>query len=132
MIYALDTCAIISILNKKACIIKRFNDMIKSGVSLVIPSAVDYEIMRGFYYAPKPNKHSAYTSMRNNCPIVEVNASIWDCAAALWAILRSKGLTIGDFDILIAAFCIVNSYTLVTHNTKHFADIDGLNIVDWA
>ena len=34
-------------------------------------------------------------------------------------------------DILIAAFCVVNDYLLVTDNTKHFKDIDGLQFVNW-
>ena len=131
MIYALDSNSIIHYLNGKASVMTMFHNKIKNKMSIVIPSVIDYEMMRGFYHTKNPNKESIYNKLRNNCPIVEVNASIWDCAAALWANLRKARRTNGDADILLAAFCIVNSYTLVTHNTKHFADIDGLNIVDW-
>jgi len=34
-------------------------------------------------------------------------------------------------DIIIAACCMENGYTLVTHNTKHFIDISGLLMDDW-
>ena len=54
-----------------------------------------------------------------------------EVAARTYANLRKKGKTIGDADIMIAAFCVVNDYTLVTANIKHFTDIDGLQLVDW-
>ena len=98
---------------------------------MVIPSAVDYEISRGFHHTPNTRKEAVYNIMRVNCPVMEVNADIWDCVARIWAMLRKNGFTVGDFDILIAAFCLVNRYTLVTHNTKDFMHIDGLLLVDW-
>ena len=36
-----------------------------------------------------------------------------------------------DSNILIAAFCIVHDYTLVTHNVRHFEGIRDLKVEDW-
>ena len=47
------------------------------------------------------------------------------------AILRKKGITVGDFDLLIASFAYVNNLHLVTNNTKHFKYIPGLKIENW-
>ncbi len=44
--------------------------------------------------------------------------------------LRKKGNLIDNFDILIAATCLVNDLTLVTNNLKHFKRIEGLKILD--
>ena len=131
MTYALDTNAIIDVLNKESSIVKRFNDAVKDNTPMVIPSAVDYEVLRGFYHTPIPRKETVYNSIRLNCPVIEVNADIRDRAAKIWAKLRKNGFTVGDADILIAAFCIVNGYTLVTNNIKHFEHIEGLVIEDW-
>ena len=38
---------------------------------------------------------------------------------------------INDGDVLVAAFCMVNSYTLVTDNTRRFETIHGLDIINW-
>jgi len=46
--------------------------------------------------------------------------------------LHDANQTVGDADILIAAFCIVNGYTLVTDNVKHFENIAGLRLMNWA
>jgi tRNA(fMet)-specific endonuclease VapC len=32
---------------------------------------------------------------------------------------------------LIAAYCLKHNLTLVTNNTKHFKNIEGLEIVNW-
>ena len=39
---------------------------------------------------------------------------------------------IKDSDVLIAAFCVINDCTLVTNNTKHFDNIDSLDVEDWS
>jgi len=131
MTYALDTNTIVDFINGDLAVLTQFRNTVKNKVPMVIPSVVDYEITRGFYHTRSAYKENSYGKMRLNCPVVDVNAEIWDCAASLWAKLRKAGRTIGDADILIAAHCITNGYTVITHNTKHFADIDGLKMEDW-
>ena len=43
----------------------------------------------------------------------------------------SKGQTIEDNDIYIAAISMVNDCTLVTANIRHFSRVEGLNFVNW-
>lgn len=42
--------------------------------------------------------------------------------------LRKQGNLIDNFDILIAATCLINDLTLITNNLKHFKRIKGLKI----
>jgi len=83
-------------------------------------------------HKPKPNKEIVYSKLCINCPLIEIDASIWKRAAHIWATLREKGKTIGDADIIIAACCIINEYTLITHNLNHFSNINGLLLDDWS
>jgi len=131
MTYALDTNAVIDFLNQEPLVVKRFYKVARDGINIVIPSIVDYEILRGFFHTPSSRKEAAYNIMRLNCPIIEININIWKQAASIWAVLRKSGLTIGDADILIAAYCVVNDFTLVTCNTKDFDHIRGLKLVNW-
>ena len=43
--------------------------------------------------------------------------------------LRKNGNLIDNFDLLIAATCLVNNLTLITNNLKHFERIEGLKIL---
>lgn len=45
--------------------------------------------------------------------------------------LTSQGESVGDFDILIAVTARHFDLTVVTHNTKHFSKIPGIQYVDW-
>lgn len=45
--------------------------------------------------------------------------------------LVAKGKPIGQLDTLIAAHAIALGVTLVTHNAKHFAQVDGLKSASW-
>ena len=132
IMYALDTSIIVDYLNGKLSVMAQFHNAAKNKAPMVIPSVVDYETMRGFYHTPSSRKEANYSRMRHNCPVIEVNADIWDCAASIWAKLRKSGRSVGDADILIAACCILNGYTLVTHNAKDFKHIEELQMVDWA
>jgi tRNA(fMet)-specific endonuclease VapC len=51
--------------------------------------------------------------------------------ALLRAKLKSTGLSIGLYDALIAGQALARDWTVVTANTREFARIDGLNVIDW-
>jgi len=50
----------------------------------------------------------------------------------LRASLEKAGTPIGSMDMLIAAHAISQGVTLVANNTREFARISGLRLVDWA
>lgn len=45
--------------------------------------------------------------------------------------LASAGTPIGAYDLQIAAIALANNLTLVTHNTREFKRVEGLQIEDW-
>ena len=47
------------------------------------------------------------------------------------AALRKQGTPIGTMDTLIAAHGKSASLIVVTHNTREFQRVDGLQLVDW-
>jgi len=57
--------------------------------------------------------------------------AVWQKAAHVFAMLYQQGIVVDDADVLIAAYCLVNEYTLVTNNKRHFENIDELKFVDW-
>jgi len=131
MVYALDSNIIIDFLSREPSVVGLFDKAILNGNCIIIPSVVDYEVLRGFCHKPTPRKEAVYNNLRVNCPVIEVDTAIWKRAASIWAMLRKNGKTVGDADIIIAACCIENEYILITHNAKHFVDISGLLMEDW-
>ena len=45
--------------------------------------------------------------------------------------LESIGQVVEDFDLMIGITAREAGMTVVTHNTRHFSRIEGLNIEDW-
>ena len=135
MFYALDINIVIRYLRKEPNVRKNFDDAVMRGNDLIIPKVVNYEIKRGFRILNAPNKEAAYGILTEGvaswCDIAEMDVASWERAEHVYAELYRKGLTICEMDILIAAFCLEKNYTLVTHNTRHFEDIDDLQIEDW-
>ena len=52
-------------------------------------------------------------------------------AGEVRALLASRGMPIGPYDVLIAAQAKARELILVTHNTHEFGRVPGLRIEDW-
>ena len=46
--------------------------------------------------------------------------------------LKSIGMGIEDFDLLIGGTSVTNNLTMVTNNVKHYSRIEGIKIENWA
>ena len=131
MTYALDTNTISYWIQKNAQIAENLNQALRQGATIIIPPTTYYEIRRGFKHKAAPGKEFAFSLICRSYEVGEMSLAAWEKAADIYAYTRKSGKTIEDTDILIAAFCIVNGYTLVSNNTKHFKHIRDLDITDW-
>jgi tRNA(fMet)-specific endonuclease VapC len=52
-------------------------------------------------------------------------------AGEIRAALAATGTPIGPYDVLIAGQARARSLVLVTHNTREFSRVSGLDIEDW-
>ena len=63
--------------------------------------------------------------------IHEVDLAVADKFGELRAALLDQGTTVGEMDLLNGSVALVHNLTMVTHNTKDYANIPGLVLVDW-
>ena len=133
MVYALDTNIIIHYLRKEPKVRRNFNLAVDNNGNFIIPSIVNYELMRGFRIHPAPGKEAAYRILINEgyCDIVEMNSSSLKRAVDVYEDLYRKRLTVDEMDILIAACCLENNCVLVTNNVRDFKNVNGLLIENW-
>lgn len=132
MIYALDTNILSYMLRRNIAVCNRYLAESSKGHECIIPPVAYYEIKRGLMAVNATAKEREFDNLCREFEIGEMNSRAWLEAARLYAANKQKGRMIDDADLFIAAFCAVNGYTLVTNNTKHFAGIDGLRLVNWA
>ncbi|MCL1819524.1 MAG: DUF4411 family protein [Oscillospiraceae bacterium] len=131
MIYALDTNIIIHLLRDTSSVVFQYDKAMAQGTSIIIPPYVDFEIRRGLRYANATAKERIYQQLCESCTVGEMRREIWIYAANLYSELRHKKFTVGDADLLIAAYCLIDKYTLVTNNTKDFTKFQNLQLDDW-
>ena len=131
MKYVLDTNILVHYLRNEPNVQRNLDNAIMRKSKLIIPKAVDYELRRGFCIYPAPGKEAYYDLLIEQCTIANFGLDTWDTAIRIYADLYAKRLTVGEIDILIAAFCLVNDGNLITNNINDFKNIDGLKIIDW-
>lgn len=64
-------------------------------------------------------------------PVLDFDARASDAAAQVRIDLKRSGSQIGYYDPLIAGHALSLNAILVTANSKHFAHVQGLEIVNW-
>ena len=131
MKYILDTNVCINYLRGKSQSIA--DRLIKiPAANRIIPSIVKAELYHGAYKSTRPEENIKKVS-----DFLKLNSSLVfdDSAAQIFGRIRAnlerKGITIGPYDLQIAAISIAHDCTLVTHNTNEFSRLDELKIEDW-
>jgi tRNA(fMet)-specific endonuclease VapC len=131
MRYLLDTNVCAMYLNGRSASVR---DRILSTPSdeMAVCSVVKTEL---FYGAMRSNNPNRTLQRQQNFLGRFVSLPFGDEAALIGgqvrARLASSGTPIGSYDLLIAAIALANNLTLVTHNTREFERVDGLQIEDW-
>jgi predicted nucleic acid-binding protein len=131
IMFALDTNIISYLLRHDPAVSARLQEENKKGNMIAIPPLVYYEVKRGLLAGNSIQRLRSFEYFCEDISIGEMTLEMYDEAARQYARLRRIGQSTGDTDILIAAFCIVNSCILVTNNTRHFERIEGLKIINW-
>ncbi|MDR0421588.1 MAG: type II toxin-antitoxin system VapC family toxin [Proteiniphilum sp.] len=90
-----------------------------------------YEIVKGFRWKNNRKKEDQFREFLEDVVVFSIDDDVINIASDLYAQLRKKGKTIGDADIFIAAIVIKNNGTLISNNTKHYEDIEQLNLINW-
>jgi predicted nucleic acid-binding protein len=131
IIYALDTNIISYYLKNNQQIINRISLELTNNNKIVVPPIVYFEIKRWLLSNNSKTKLLAFETLCKHSDLGIIDKEILEIAIFSYIILRKKGLVIEDADILIAAYCIKNNYTLVTNNIKHLKNIENLAIINW-
>lgn len=131
MIYAIDSNIISYFLKKNEDIRSRVILETEKNNQFVIPPIVYFEVKRWLLEKQTTVQMREFEELCKRISVGEMDRSVWDKAVELYVSTRRKGTPVDDADLLIAAFCIVNDYVLVTNNTRHFAVIDTLQYVNW-
>jgi len=136
MKYLLDTNACIAILNKKTTrqFAKSLNAALRLADDLYVPSVGVHELWFGVSrsHRTQVNSYNLVQFLRDPFQVLDFDRNDARVAGEIRAELARRGTPIGPFDTLIAGQALARGFTLVTANTREFARVDGLKLVDWS
>lgn len=99
---------------------------------IAIPAVVLYELQVGIAKSNAPEKRSnQLNELLTVVSVLPFTAHETAITARIRGALEKAGTPIGPLDTMIAGIALANQATLVTHNTKEFSRIDGLQLEDW-
>jgi len=131
MIYGLDSNIVSYLLRKDKRVVEKFSEAVGNGFLCVIPPMVYFEIKRWLTVRDAKSKMLRFNKVYRFTEKTSIDVDALEKAVEIYAKLAKKGNLIGDNDILIAAYCIVNDYTLVSNNTAEFERIADLKLENW-
>lgn len=109
-----------------------FHRFVQHAGNLYVSHVILAELFSWAYGAPNPAKRlNRIASLLSDLKISQFDQRAAEEFGRLSANLRQKGVTVGGFDLLIAATAKVDGHILVTHNTRDFQAVPGLIVVDW-
>ena len=99
---------------------------------ILISTITQLELYYGAYRSAQQERNikilQRFFSQFNIIPLDPEAARI---AGKIRAELAASGTPIGPYDVQIAAIAMANNLIVVTHNTKEFSRVNGLQIEDW-
>ena len=99
---------------------------------LCISSITYTELIYGVYHSNNPEKNmAALCELLSWIEILPFDLPAAECAGRVMAFLATNGTPLGDRDMLIAGHALSRNDLLITHNTREFSRIPGLQIEDW-
>lgn len=104
----------------------------KEAGRMMLSSVVKAELLAGAHKSARASQNLlVFRSFFAALPSVDFDDSAAEHYGRLRAQLERAGTPIGPNDLLIASIALANDLTLVTHNTREFSRVPGLQLDDW-
>ncbi|CAG9190226.1 tRNA(fMet)-specific endonuclease VapC [Paraburkholderia tropica] len=128
MKFLLDTNAVIAMMKGAEPLLSRLREHQPSDFGL--PSIVAHELYYGAYKSQRA-EHNLARVAALQFEVVSFDAEDAQHAGDIRARLTATGTPIGPYDALIAGQARARQLTLITHNVREFARVEGLQFEDW-
>jgi tRNA(fMet)-specific endonuclease VapC len=129
--YLLDTNVCIMYINGRSTSV-RDRILVRPPSDVLICSIVKFELSYG---AMRTNNPPATLARQQSFLSCFASLPFDDRAALICGEVRARlaqlGTPIGPYDLQIAAIALAYDLTLVTHNVREFARVEGLRVEDW-
>jgi tRNA(fMet)-specific endonuclease VapC len=129
--YLIDTDRVIDHFHGVESITRKLEELRPAGLAISVVSLA--ELFEGIHYSRDPGRgREILARFLAGLTVLPLDEEICDRFGLERGRLRQQRLTVGDFDLLIAATCLRHGLTLCSNNRRHFEMVEGLEIVSVA
>lgn len=122
--YLLDSDWAIYYLRGKEPFVKAIDKYRNEGIAISVVSIA--ELYEGVFWSPKPEeKEIVLLDFLEGFTVINLSKPIARLFGKKRAELRGKGLTVNNFDLLIACTAEYHKLTILTNNIKHYEKVPG-------
>ena len=123
--YLVDSDWAVFYLRGKELFVKTIDDYRKEGI--VISTVSIAELYEGIFRNPEPEKKEiVLNEFLRGFIAIDISKPIARIFGKRRAELRKKGLTVSNFDLLIACTAEYYNLTILTNNRKHYEKVPGV------
>lgn len=127
MNYLIDTDWVIEFLKGREPVTQTLATLAQAGLAITLFTYG--EVYEGIYFGRNPEESErAFQAFLRGVDVIPLTQATMRRYARIRGELRSRGLLIGDIDILIAATALEYDLTLLTSNTRHYQRIPNLKL----
>ncbi|AUT04716.1 VapC toxin family PIN domain ribonuclease (plasmid) [Nostoc sp. CENA543] len=131
MIYLLDSNVCIRLINNSSpAVTNRL--AAQQPEDILVSTITQLELYYGAYRSTQQERNlEILQRFFSQFTIIRLDPEAARIAGRIRAELAASGTPIGPYDVQIAAIAMANNLIVVTHNTREFGRVNGLQIEDW-
>ena len=131
MTYLLDTNIVTYILKKNVLVNNKLEEVRRQGQKAFISCITYYEVKRGLLAVNATKQLSEFNQLCQRYKVLLLDdIEIIERSSEIHKYLKSRGNSLEDADILIAATAITRGLILVSHDSD-MRRVPGINLEDW-
>lgn len=131
MNYLLDTCVISDFFRKIPLLIKRFEAISPENIHISSITVMEIEYGLKLHLERENRIRPIWKKLIDHIHVISFSPQCAYAAASIRANLKTKGLSIGSYDSLIAGTCLAHDMIMVTSNLSEFNRVPKLIVEDW-
>jgi tRNA(fMet)-specific endonuclease VapC len=127
----LDTDTLSLLMRKNPTVIQKVTAYLEIFPCLFVSRITVFEVLNGLKAKDAEKQLERFREFLKENQIKEVTELSVELSSDAYAKLRKTGKHSGHDDLLIAGIALANNLVLVTNNTRHFENIEGLELENW-
>lgn len=131
MSYLLDTCTVSDFFKKNPSVVKHFEAVSPNKIFVSSITVMEIEYGLSLNLEREKKIRPLWKALLDHITVVHYSSKCAVASVTIRASLKSAGLSIGPYDVLIAGTSLAHQMIMVTSKVSEFKRIPEITVEDW-